>query len=96
MMSGPLANGSSQIAMPFQFPFIVLLHGRGDFFSSNPRRLYQLQFSSPTSSLVSLNFNPHCQLHPKSPTSTLIAFDFNPRRLSISKPRRFYISSPSP
>jgi hypothetical protein len=30
MMSDPLVNGSSQIAVPFQFPFIVLLrHGRG-------------------------------------------------------------------
>jgi hypothetical protein len=28
MMSGPLVNGSSQTAAPFQFPFIVLLqHG---------------------------------------------------------------------
>jgi hypothetical protein len=27
MMLGPLVNGSSQTAAPFQFPFIVLLHG---------------------------------------------------------------------
>jgi hypothetical protein len=30
----------------------------------NPRRLLQLQSSSPTSSLVAFNFNPRCQLHP--------------------------------
>jgi hypothetical protein len=27
MMFGPLVNGSSQTAVPFQFSFIVLLHG---------------------------------------------------------------------
>jgi hypothetical protein len=78
MMSGPLVNDSSQTAVPFQFPFIVLLqHGRGAIFnlqpsSSSPRSLLQLQFSSPTPSLF--NFNPPCQLHPSSPpTSTLVA-----------------------
>jgi hypothetical protein len=35
-------------------------------------------------------------LHLSSPTSTLDAFNFNPRRLSISKPRPFSISSSSP
>jgi hypothetical protein len=95
-MSVPLVNGNSQTAAPFQFPFIVLLHGRGTFFNFNPRRLLQLQSSSPTSSLVAFNFNPRCQLHSSLPTSTLISFNFNPRRLSISKPRRFSISSPSP
>jgi hypothetical protein len=94
-MSVPLVNGNSQTATPFQFPFIVLLHGRGTF-NFNPRRLLQLQSSSPTSSLVAFNFNPCCQLHSSLPTSTLIAFNFNPRRLSISKPRRFSISNPTP
>jgi hypothetical protein len=60
----------------------------------NPRRLLQLQSSSPTSSLVAFNFNPRCQLHPLSPTSTFVAFNFKPRPLSFSKPRRFSISSP--
>jgi hypothetical protein len=78
MISGPLVNVSSQTAVPFQFPFIVLLrHVRGAIFnlqpsSSSPRSLLQLQSSSPTSSLF--NFNPPCQLHPSSPpTSTLVA-----------------------
>jgi hypothetical protein len=103
MMSGPLVNGSSQTAAPFQFPFIVLLHDQGAFFNFNPRRLLQLQSSSPTSSHIAFNFNPRClqlqSLLPtssSSPTSTLVTFNFNPRRLSISKPRRFSISSPSP
>jgi hypothetical protein len=79
MMSSPLINDSSQTVTPFQFPFIILLHGRGAFFNFNPRRLLQLQSSSPsTSTLVAFNFNPHCQLHPSSPTSTLVAFNFNP------------------
>jgi hypothetical protein len=81
MMSGPLVNSSSQTAAPFQFPFIVLLHGRGAFFNLQPsspssasilvanfipRRL-QLQSSLPTSSLIT-NFNPHhLQLQPSSP-----------------------------
>jgi hypothetical protein len=78
MISGPLVNVSSQTAVPFQFPFIVLLrHVRGAIFnlqpsSSSPRSLLQLQSSSPTSSLF--NFNPPCQLHPSSPpTSTLVS-----------------------
>jgi hypothetical protein len=78
MMSSPLVNGNSQIAVPFKFPLIVLLrHGRNAIFnlqplSSSPRTLLQLQSSSPTSSLF--NLNPPCQLHPSSlPTSTLAA-----------------------
>jgi hypothetical protein len=65
-------------------------------FNFNPHHLLQLQSLLPTSSLVAFNFNPHCQLHPLPPTSTLVAFNLNPRRLSISKPHRFSISSPSP
>jgi hypothetical protein len=65
------------------------------FFNFNPRR--QLHPSPPsTSTRVAFNFNPHYQLHPSSPTSTLIAFNFNHRHPSISEPRRFSISSPSP
>jgi hypothetical protein len=70
MMSGSLVNGSNQTAVPFQFPFVVLLHGRGTFFN--------LQSSSPssTSSLIT-NFIPRrLQLHPSSPTSTLVTFQF--------------------
>jgi hypothetical protein len=90
MMSGPLVNDSSQTAAHFQFPFIVLLHGCGAFFNLQP--------SSPTStSILVANFIPRrLQLQSSSPTSTLIAFNFNPRRFSISKPRHFSISSPSP
>jgi hypothetical protein len=71
MMSGPLANGSSQTPAAFQFPFILLLHGQGAFFNLQP--------SSPssTSSLVAFNFIPHRQLQPSSPsTSTLVTFQF--------------------
>jgi hypothetical protein len=90
MMSGPLVNGSSQTAVPFQFPFIVLLHGRGAFFNLQP--------SSPYStSIFVANFIPHrLQLQSSLPTSSLVTFNFNPRRLSISIPRCFSISSPSP
>jgi hypothetical protein len=86
MMSGPLVNGSSQTTVPFQFPFIVLLHAEAPSSTFNPRarHLLPLQSSSPTSSLF--NFIPSCQLHPSSPTSTLTAANFNPRRLSNSKP----------
>jgi hypothetical protein len=102
MMTGPLISGSSQTATLFQFPFIILLHGRGAFFNFNPH-LLQLQSSSPTSSLVTFNFNPrHLQLQSSLPTSSLIA-NFNPRRLQLqpSSPfsfqtHRFSISSPSP
>jgi hypothetical protein len=66
---------------PFQFSFIVLLHGRGAFFNFKPCRLIQLQSSSPTSSLVTFNFNPRClQLQSSLPTSSLVA-NFNPRHL---------------
>jgi hypothetical protein len=93
-MPGPLVNGSSQTANPFQFPFIDLLHGRGAFFNFQPsspsstsilianfipRRL-QLQSSLPTSSLVT-NFNTRClQLQPSSPFNfqTLSLFNFLP------------------
>jgi hypothetical protein len=89
MMSGPLVNGSSQTMTPFQFPFIVLLHGRGAFFNLQP--------SSPSStSILVANFIPRrLQLQSSLPTSSLVD-NFNPRRLSISKPRHFSISSPSP
>jgi hypothetical protein len=51
MMSGPLVNGSSQTAAPFQFPFIVLLHGCGAIFNLQP--------SSPLStSILIANFIP--------------------------------------
>jgi hypothetical protein len=73
MMLGPLVNGSSQTAAPFQFPFIVLLqHGRGVIFNLQP------SLPPSTSILVAIpslfNFNPPCQLHPSSPpTSILVA-----------------------
>jgi hypothetical protein len=80
MMSGPPVNDNNKTAVPFKFPFIVLLHGLGTFFNFNPCRLLQLQSSSPTSSLVDFNFNPHrLQLQSSLPTSILVA-NFNPRR----------------
>jgi hypothetical protein len=66
MMSCTLVNGSSQTAAPFQFPFIVLLHGRGALFNFNPRRLLQLQ--------------SHRQLHPSSPSTSIFVANFIPRR----------------
>jgi hypothetical protein len=75
MMSGPLVNGNSQTAVPFQFPFIVLLHGPGTIFNLQPLSPPSTSILVTTSSLF--NFNPPCQLHPSSPlTSTLIAFQF--------------------
>jgi hypothetical protein len=103
MMLGPLVNGRSQTAMPFQFPLLFYYMAEApsststliSFFNFNPH--CQLHPSSPlTSTLITFNFNPCCQHHPSSPTSILVTFNFNPRRLSISKPRRFSISSPSP
>jgi hypothetical protein len=95
-MSGPLVNGSSQTAAPFQFHLLFYYMAEAPSSTFNPDRLLQLQFSSPISSLVAFNFNPRCHLHPLSPTLTLVTFNFNPHHLSISKPRRFSISSPSP
>jgi hypothetical protein len=76
MMSGPLVNGSSQTAAPFQFPFIVLLrHGQGAIFNLQPSSPPSTSILVATSSL--LNFNPPFQLHPSSPpTSTLVTFQF--------------------
>jgi hypothetical protein len=73
MMSGPLVNGNSQTAAPFQFPFIVLLrHGRGAIFNLQPSSPPSTSILVATSSLF--NFNPPCQFHPSlSPTSTLVA-----------------------
>jgi hypothetical protein len=84
----PLVNGSSQIAAPFQFPFIVLLHGRGTIFNLQPS-------SPPSTSILVTNFIP-LQLQSSFPTSSLVAANFNPRRLSISRPRHCAISYPSP
>jgi hypothetical protein len=103
MMLGPLVNRSSQLRRLFNFHLLFYYMAEAPsststlitFFIFNPRR--QLHLLSPsTSTLAAFNFNPRCQLHPTSPTSTLIAFNFNPRGLSISKPRRFSIYSPSP
>jgi hypothetical protein len=74
MMSGPLVNGSSQTAEPFQFPFIVLLrHGRGAIFNFQPSSPPSISILVATSSLFNFNppcqnFIPHCrQLQPLSP-----------------------------
>jgi hypothetical protein len=89
MMSGPLVNGSSQTAVPFQFPFIVLLrHGRGAIFNLQPSSC----LSPPSTSILVANFIP-LQLQSSLPTSSLIVTIFNPRRHSNSKPCRCAISS---
>jgi hypothetical protein len=67
MMSGPLVNGSSQTAAPFQFPFIVLLrHGRRRHLQ--PSTLELVASLSPSTSILIANFIPrHRQLQPSSP-----------------------------
>jgi hypothetical protein len=78
MISGPIVNGSSQTAAPFQFPFIILLrHGRDAIFNLQPSS------SSPRS----FNFNPRRQLHPSS-TSILLA-NFIPRRRQLQPSSSF-------
>jgi hypothetical protein len=80
MMSGPLVNGSSQTAGPFQFPFIVLLrHDRGAIFNLQP------SISSP----LSFNFNPCHQLHPSSTSILLANFICRCRQLQPSSPFKF-------
>jgi hypothetical protein len=76
MMSGPLVNDSSQTTAPFQFPFIVLLHGRGAIFILQPS-----SSSPPSTSILVANFIP-LQLQTSLPTSSLIA-NFNPRRRQL-------------
>jgi hypothetical protein len=88
MMSGPLVNGTSQTAAPFQFPFIILLQrGRGPIFNLQPS-----SSSPPSTSILVANFIP-LQLQSSFPTSSLVAANFNDRRHSNSKPRRCAISS---
>jgi hypothetical protein len=55
----------------------------------------------PSTLIASFNFNPRrhfitLQLQSSLPTSSLVATNFNPRRLSVSKPSRCAICSPSP
>jgi hypothetical protein len=88
MMSGPLVNGSSQTATPYQFPFIVLLrHGRGAIFNLQPKSSLP-----PSTSILVANFIP-LQLQSSLPTSSLVATNFNPRRHSNSQPSRCAILS---
>jgi hypothetical protein len=70
MMSGSLLNNSSQTTTPFQFPFIVLLDGRGTFFNLQPMS------PSSTSILVANLIPRRLQLQSSSPTLSLIAFQF--------------------
>jgi hypothetical protein len=88
MMLGPLVNGSSQTAAPFQFPFFVLLHGRGAIFNLQPT-------SCSSTSMLVANFIPRClQLQSSLPTSSLIA-NFNPRRLHLQPSSPFDFQTPS-
>jgi hypothetical protein len=89
MMSGPLVNGSSQTATCFQFPFIVLLHGRGAIFNLQPSTL-----SPPSTSILVANFIP-LQLQSSLPTSSLVA-NFNPHRRQLQPLLPFKFQSPSP
>jgi hypothetical protein len=59
------------------------------------------RYLQPSTLVASFNFNPRrhfipLQLQSSMPTSSLVAANFNPRRISVSKPRRCAISSPSP
>jgi hypothetical protein len=91
MMSGPLVNGSSQTAAPFQFPFIVLSrHFQGAIFNLQPS-----SSSPPSTSILVANFIP-LQFQSPLPTSSLVAANFNPHRHSNSKPRRCAISPTFP
>jgi hypothetical protein len=91
MMLGPLVNGSSQTATPFQFPFIC-------FITTWPRRHLQpstlelVASLAPSTSILVANFIP-LQLQSSLTTSSVVAANFNPRRHSNSKPRRSAISS---
>jgi hypothetical protein len=68
MMLGPLVNGSSQNAAPFQFPFIVLLqHGRGAIFNLQPSSSLP-----PSTTIPVANFIP-IRLQSSLPTSSLVA-----------------------
>jgi hypothetical protein len=88
MMSGPLVNDSSQTATPFQFPFIVLLYGRGAFFNFQP-------LSPSSTSILVANFIPHrLQLQSLLPTSSLVT-NFNPRRLQLQPSSPFNFQTPS-
>jgi hypothetical protein len=59
-----------QPAVPFQFPFIVLLHGQGAFFNLQP-------LSPSSTSILVANFIPRRQLQPSSSSSsTFVAFQF--------------------
>jgi hypothetical protein len=60
-----------------------------------PRRLLQLQPSSPTSSLITFNFTPRrLQLQSSLPTSSLVA-NFNPHRLELQPSPPFNFQTPS-
>jgi hypothetical protein len=85
-MSGPLVNGSSQTATPFQFPFIVLLHGRGAIFNLQP-------LSPSSTSILVANFIP-LQLQSSLPTSSLVA-NFNHRHLQLQPSLPFNFQTPS-
>jgi hypothetical protein len=66
------------------------------FITTWPRRHLQ-----PLTLVASFNFNPRrhfipLQLQSSLPTSSLVIANFNPRHISISKPLRCAISSPSP
>jgi hypothetical protein len=80
-MSGPLVNDNNQTVALFQFPFIVLLHGRGAFFNLQPFVAF-------------FNFNPHRQLHPSSPSTSIPVANFIPcLQLQPSSPFNFQTPS---
>jgi hypothetical protein len=72
MMSGPLVNGNIQTTTPFQFHLLFYYMAEAPSSTFNPRRLLQLQSSSPlhpSSTLILLaNFiTRHRELQPSSP-----------------------------
>jgi hypothetical protein len=88
MMSSPLVNGSSQTPVPFQFPFIILLHGRGAFFNLQPSS------SSSTSILIANIITRRLPLQSSLPTSSLVAH-YNPCRLQLQPSPPLNFQTPS-
>jgi hypothetical protein len=89
MMSGPLVNGSSQTAAPFNFHLLFYYDmAEAPTSTFNPRACHL----APSTSMLVANFIP-LQLQSSLPTLSLVTANFNPRRHSNFKPRRCAISS---
>jgi hypothetical protein len=85
-----LSTAAAKLQRLFNFHLLFYYMAEAPSSTFNPRRLLQLQSSSPTSSLITFNFNSRCQLHPSSLTSTLVAFNFNSSPFNFQTPSLFY------